>query len=212
MNILLKIFFFCTLTVLVLSCENDLTAIKISGEIENYDPAAFDSIICLNYKLDTNYLRITAYHSMSKCSISKNGTFNATCTEPLYTYPITERIKTPTEISDTTVKIAYMRLQAYKNGKISGFLEKCNEAYMSNPMGNNHALYMYANKDVTVNGSVRPDQNTTITHRLSLKKGWNEIVYTYNYIYNPANIIEALTLNLEVTNTTTENLRWRYIK
>jgi len=207
----LKTYCFCIFTALFVSCENDFTQIKIPITLGDYDSAAFDSVICLNYQLDTNYMEITEYYIMSKCKITESGTFNATYTVPLYTYPITERIHKPTVISDTTVKIGYSALHTYKNGIATGFLIKCNDAYFSNPTGNNHAIYIYVNKDVTINGSVRLNQNSTITHHLNLKKGWNEVVYTYNYIYNPANIIEAPTLNLEVTNTTSENLKWRYI-
>ena len=209
MSQLFKIYFLGILITLLVSCENHTEFIEnnITGIIENYDPTSFDSIICMNFQLDSNYLMRTKYQRISKCDISKNGTFNAVLTEPLYTYPILERIDKQAVISDTTAVIGNLILEAYKNGKAVGYIIKCSEEYASYPLGSNNATNLYVNKDLTINGTIYIGLNWSTTYHLNLKKGWNEVVYTYK-----VTTLATTTNSLEITNTTTENLKWRFVK
>ncbi len=209
MSQLFKVYFLGILITLLVSCENhaEFTENNITGIIENYDPTSIDSIICLNFQLDSNYLRRTKYQRISKCDISKNGTFNVVLTEPLYTYPILDRIDKQAVISDTTAVIGNLILQAYKNGKVVGYIIKCSEEYANYPLGSNNATNLYVNKDLTINGTIYIGLNWSTTYHLNLKKGWNEVVYTYK-----VTTLATTTNRLEITNTTTENLKWRFVK
>jgi len=198
------------LIILFVSCENktELTGNYISGTVENYDPTTFDSINCMDYQLDSNYLMITKYHKVGKCTISKNGNFNTALNEPLYTYPIMDRIDKAMVISDSTAIIGYLILQAYKNGNVVGYVIKCSEEYYNYPTGSNFSTMIYVNKDVTINGTSNIGINFSTTYHLNLKKGWNEVINTYTV----TTLGTTTKSSLDVTNTTTEDLKWRFIK
>ncbi|MEI7503212.1 MAG: hypothetical protein WCJ61_08000 [Paludibacter sp.] len=88
-----------------------------------------------------------------------------------------------------------------------GYVIKCSNEYLIYPTGSNFSSWMYTSKDITIEGPTYLGAyvNST-TYHLKLKKGWNEVVYTYKVttLANP-------TVSLEVTNTTTENLKWRFL-
>ena len=197
--------------ILLVSCENksELTENYISGSIESYDPASFDSICCMDYKIDSLSYRMINFHKVGKCNISTKGNFHAVLNEPVNTYPILSGIDREFIISDTTAIIGYLSLQAYKNGNIVGYVIKCSNDYLINTLGSDYSSRIYTNKDVTIEGTIYFGVfKNSITYHLNLKKGWNEVVYTYKVTSLPGNII----VSLEVTNTTSEDLKWRYIK
>lgn len=211
MKPLVKIYHLSILVIILLSsCEKqpELTQYTITGTIENYDPTNFDSIICMDYQLDSNNFMISKYHKLGKCDISKNGTFNVVLIEPLYTDPILKRIDRRMVITDSTAVIGYSVLQAYKNGNVVGYVIKCNEMYVINSLLNNNSRIIYTNKDLTINGIINWTLNSSTTYHWNLKKGWNEVVYTYKVTTNGM----TTTMSMEATNSTTEDLKWRFIK
>lgn len=195
---------------LFVSCENktELTQNYISGSIDSYDPTSFDSILCMDYKIDSVTSIYTNYHKVGNVVINSTGKFSAVLTAPLNKHTILSRIEGNFSISDSTVYIGYLRLQAYKNGKAIGYVIKCSDGFYTTTAFSNYSSMIYVNKNVTINGTFYHNQNS-MTYNLNLKKGWNEVIYTYTYILQSDN---KYNMGLTISNTTNEHLKWRFIK
>lgn len=211
MKILSKIYSLITLIILLfVSCEDktEITYGYINGYIEDYEPTIFDSVCCFDYKIDSATSAYTNFHKVGKIDVNSTGYFSAVLSEPLNKHAILSRIERVFSISDSTVHIGYLRLQAYKYGNPIGYIIKCTDDFYYKQGLNNYSTMIYVDKAVTINGTFYPNRNS-MTYNLDLKKGWNEVINTYSFILQSDN---KYNINILVSNTTTENLKWRFIK
>ncbi len=97
-----------------------------------------------------------------------NGGFTLQLSE---TMPALNKFRLPESItvSDTTANVAESEIRAYKGATEVGAFYY---GYESDDFAS-RAIFMYADKDVSVTGSGLRD-NEVLTYRISLKRGWNK--------------------------------------
>jgi hypothetical protein len=187
--------------------DSDFQEKLIRAEVVDFNPLKADSAIFMDYQLDSDFLFITEFHEIGRCKISEKGKFSGYVNSPVYTYSIKERIHYPFIISDSTARIAYLIIRAFKAGKYMGNFVKCNSSYLINPVGNSYSIMIFSTKDLSVTGIDRTRYNFHREYDLKLKKGWNEVFHNQQTIINGFNTIRKET----ITNRAFEELKWRFV-
>ncbi|MFM2290862.1 MAG: hypothetical protein RIS29_675, partial [Bacteroidota bacterium] len=118
-------------------------------------------------------------------------------------------------VSDSNAQVGKCDLESYKGQTQNGNYVRCNYATMAGmSVSMSYSEFIYSDRVLTVKGTIsqsNKQENVTYTqsavYDLSLKKGWNEIVYKYEISATPTSIT-ATTTN---TSTIPNDFKWYYI-
>lgn len=173
-----------------------------SGTIVN-DSNWIDSIIAYGFSENILDNRLV---TLGKSAMLSNGKFSLVLTNPVLneigSYP------SGVVVSDTTAMIGYLHvLGAFKSGIYTGFVYKANyNLNDSIKAGESESQFMYSDRIFTIKGTDKhvSTYNSKVNYNITIKKGWNEIVWRVVSVSNVATEVET------VSNTVTSDLQWRY--
>ncbi len=129
-----------------------------------------------------------------------------------YLYPIAEDMPDGITVSDKTVKIfSDMDIEAYNSegANIGGFA-LIEEGFVEEEDGPEapYVMYMYADKDVSIKGEEKMDEDYIQKYDLNLKKGWNVLYAVESYSSSAGK--EVWTFLITSSKPSSTNYSWHF--
>jgi len=213
MNTTLKLLL-VALCVLFFGCNNDenqpggASSITndgvLSGKIVDYVPNPIDSVMALGESFKEKW----------SGSIVSTGDFSVRITVPELSKFGTMSGLT---VSDSTAMTGTIYVYVYRNKRLTGVLKKSNyDTDTISKAGMSYSSFVYSDRAFTVKGThlfTNKSDNMTYTnndtYQITLKKGWNELVYRINNYTITTNSISSSTT---LSNTIPSDLQWYIFK